>query len=358
MPTTAFKSDPLVRLMRRRIEDGYYSVKPIPSERGLARESGLSLTCVRRAISQLLEDEVLQRYDNGRLRPAMVPQGNGGQRKIQALLLSPITGGLSSYHWQEGALQAVREHGGLLRVTHFLDEDDPALLSVLGQDFDLIFFIPPDRLSEVLRNRLVQCRGKIFTLYRDMTEIGLSRISDVPDSAVDLLLDQLTSLGHRHIDCVHCHAGYREYEQRIKRWQAYIENKSLDGRLWDCTGANATSEDRKVRSCMAQVFKSGQSSATALLGLSVITGWGLNRAVADAGLRIPDDLSLAVFGPAEYATQSVPALTSLRQPPIKEMISRAISHFIEHGLDEPTVIEPSQVQLQQGESTRQLERSG
>ena len=88
MPTTAFKSDPLVRLMRRRIEDGYYSVKPIPSERGLARESGLSLTCVRRAISQLLEDEVLQRYDNGRLRPAMVPQGNGGQRKIQALLTS------------------------------------------------------------------------------------------------------------------------------------------------------------------------------------------------------------------------------------------------------------------------------
>lgn len=350
MPITAFRSDPLVRLMRRRINDGYYTATPIPSERCLASESGLSLTCVRRAAAQLIEEGVLERNGNGRLRPS---KGNGSDNKkpMQALLLSPVTGGISAHHWQEGVFQGVSRCGGLLRVNHFLDEDDPALLAALGQNYDLMFLIPPDRLSEVLRNRLRQCADRLFTLYRDLTGEGLSLISDVRAEALVELLEHLRSLGHRTIDCVHCHRGYREYEKRIEIWKEFLKQHNLRGQLWDCGDSPETGEQRKVASFMRGVLRDGRTNATALLGLSVITGWGVARAAADAQLDIPGDLSLAVFGPAEHAALTVPSITSLQQPAISEMIRRAIECSRESSLENVETIEPDRVNLYRGEST-------
>ncbi|MBC2593458.1 substrate-binding domain-containing protein [Ruficoccus amylovorans] len=351
MPVTAFKSDPLVRLMRRRVKDGYYEATPIPSERRLSAESGLSLTCVRRAIAQLVDEGYLERNGSksGKLMAARKYQCAG--QKFQALLLSPVTGGLSAHLWQEGVYEGVRCCNGLLRVHHFLDEDDPALLSMLGQSFDIIFFIPPDNFSEVLRNRLMQCRNRIFTLFRDLTDQGLSMISDVSASAMLPLLDHLSELGHKTIDCVHCRTGYREYEERIKIWRRYLDEHGLRGQLWDCSTSNERGEQRMVTSSMRNVFIDGRTDATAMLGLSVITGWGLARAITDAQLRIPQDVSLAVFGPAEHGSQSVPSITSLQQPAVSEMVRRAIERFQTQGLEETVVIEPDRVALFKGEST-------
>jgi len=356
MPLTAFRSDPLVRLMRRRVNDGYYAATPIPSERRLAAQSGLSLTCVRRAIAQLIQEGVLERNGNGRVRPASRSRLDE-TRNLQALLLSPITGGLSAHHWQEGVFEGVRRCGGLLRVHHFLDEDDPALLASLGQKFDLMFLIPPDRLSEVLRNRLQQCRDRIFTLYRDLTEHDLSLICDVSADAMLPLLTHLRDLGHRTIDCVHCHRGYREYEKRIEFWEKFLRENDLRGQLWDCSDSPEQGEQSKVAGYMRSVLRDVKTDATAVVGLSVITGWGLARAAADAQLDIPRDLSIAVFGPAEHAAQSVPSFTSLQQPAISQMICRAIDVFREDGLDTTQIIQPNRVSLFQGESTAAPPRS-
>lgn len=350
MPVTAFKSDPLVRLMRRRLQDGYYAATPIPSERRLAAESGLSLTCVRRAVSQLIEENLLERNGNGRLRPA-AKESVGAERRFQALLLSPVNGGLAAHHWQEGVFEGVRRSGGLLRVHHFLDEDDPALLAALGQNFDVMFLVPPDRLSEVLRNRLKQRKDRIFTLYRDLTHEDLSLVSDVRPEAILPLLEHLRELGHRTIDCVHCHAGYREFEERVKLWREFLGEHGLDGQLWDCSDSPESGEQRMVASTMRNVLRDGRSNATALLGLSVITGWGLLRAAADAQRKVPEDLSIAVFGPAEYAAETVPSVTSLRQPAISEMIRRAVLAFRKENADPPRIIRPDRVNLFRGEST-------
>jgi len=350
MPVTAFKSDPMVRLMRRRLKDGYYAATPIPSERRLAAESGLSLTCVRRAVAELLEENLLERSDNGRLQSAK--NGNLPEKqRFQVLLLSPVTGGVSAHHWQEGVFEGIRRCGGLLRVHHFLDEDDPALLAALGQNYDLMFLIPPDRLSEVLRNRLRQCRNRLFTLYRDLTDVGLSMVSDVRPEAVSSLLEHLRNLGHRRIDCVHCHRGYREYEKRVEIWEGFLRENDLSGQLWDCSDSPETGEQRKVAAYMRSVLRDGRTDATALLGLSVVTGWGLARAAADAQLSVPGDLSLAVFGPAEHAALSVPSLTSLQQPAISEMVRRAVELSRRAKLDEVHVIEPERVSVFFGEST-------
>ena len=355
MPVTAFKSDPMVRLMRRRIKDGYYAATPIPSERRLAAESGLSLTCVRRAVAELLEENLLERNDNGRLQPAK--NGNLPEKQLfQALLLSPVTGGISAHHWQEGVFEGVRRCGGLLRVHHFLDEDDPALLAALGQDFDLMFLIPPDRLSEVLRNRVRQCRDRLFTLYRDLTDQGLSLVSDVRPEAILSLLEHLRNLGHRRIDCVHCHRGYLEYEKRAKIWEDFLRENDLSGQLWDCSDSPEPGEQRKVAAYMRSVLRDGRTDATALLGLSVVTGWGLIRAATDAQLSVPGDISVAVFGPAEHAAQTVPSLTSLQQPAISEMVRRAVEVSRKAKLSDAHVVEPERVNVFIGESTGPPER--
>jgi DNA-binding LacI/PurR family transcriptional regulator len=305
---------------------------------------------VRRAVTQLIEEAVLRRNERGQLEPALSDRERANQ-SYQALLLSPVRGGLAAYHWQEGVSEGVRLSGGLLRVQHFLDEDDPALLAALGQDFDIIFFIPPDRFSEVLRNRLKQVRERIFTLYRDLTQDGLSMISDVSPTAVVTLLDHLREAGHRIIDCVHCHTGYAEYAKRIAIWEAYLSEHGLHGQLWDCSSSPERGEQRKVVSIMRNALSEGRSSASALLGLSVITGWGLIRAAADAQLVVPEDLSIAVFGPSELSALTVPSLTGLQQPAISEMTRRAVMVFQNEGLGGVRIIEPDRVGLFRGESS-------
>ncbi|MGZ0654758.1 substrate-binding domain-containing protein [Coraliomargarita sp. W4R72] len=336
--------------MSRRIKEGYYRATPLPSERGLSRETGLSVTCVRRVIAQLLEEGLLTRDGGDQLVPAKATHRSA--KRFQVLLLSPVTGGLAAHLWQEGVSEGVKRKDGLLRIQHYLDEDDPTLLAALGMPYDLIFFIPPNRLSEVLRNRLSQCREKVFTLFRDLTDINLSFVADVNVEAINTLMDHLYDLGHRNVDCVHCHAGYKEYEERIAVWKHYLETHGMTGQIWDCSDSNEHGEQRKVTSTMRSAVQQVRTEATAFLGLSVITGWGLSRAFADASMRIPEDRSIAVFGPSEHAALWVPALTSLAQPAISEMIRRAIEVFENHGGAEVEVVQPKNVGLFIGESTR------
>ena len=61
------KYNEVMSVIKRRIQEGDYLVESIPGERRLAEETGVSYMTARRAVRQLLEEEVLTRDDSGSL---------------------------------------------------------------------------------------------------------------------------------------------------------------------------------------------------------------------------------------------------------------------------------------------------
>lgn len=71
-----------------------------------------------------------------------------------------------------------------------------------------------------------------------------------------------------------------------------------------------------------------QSGITGVFSLNDDVAIGLIRGLADQGLHVPDDLSIIGFDDIEYASYTVPALTTIAQPVVK-MGSQAISILID-----------------------------
>ncbi len=93
---------------------------------------------------------------------------------------------------------------------------------------------------------------------------------------------------------------------------------------------------------------------TALFCISDVLAVGALRAFADAGLRVPEDVSVAGFDGQELSEFSVPRLTTLRQPidDISEETIRLIFDLIEEKRGHKHIIFPGE--LIEAESTRKV----
>lgn len=351
MAKVSFKSTILIRLLENRLKDGTYHANDFPSERQLSQETGLSLTCVRRAVAGALEQGLLIRGSNGRLAPA--EQFTTGKAPFKVAMIAPIDGSYASTAWLNGVAQAVKSRHGVLRVSYFIDEDDPILLKALGEPQDIIFLIPPREITSLLKTRFKQARGRIVSLYRDLTDYGIPLIDNSPLFGMRVLLDHLRRLGHKRIDCIRCQRSGREFQKRVDHWQNFLREHGLNGELHDASEYREREIERRVWRFMHDRFSSGSVKASAILALTIESSIGAARAARDANLRIPEDISLAAFGPSTRGELISPSITSLREPAIEDMVSKAFDLFI--GKDQtniPLIIEPEDVTVFEGESTR------
>jgi LacI family transcriptional regulator len=79
---------------------------------------------------------------------------------------------------------------------------------------------------------------------------------------------------------------------------------------------------------------------TALFAYNDISAIGSIRAFQDAGLRVPEDVSVVGFDDIQIAVHTSPSLTTVRQPLQKmgEIAARTLLNRIEKGEDVPQVI--------------------
>src|SRR5580765_6349094 len=77
----------VMSVIERRIRKGDYLLNPIPGERKIAEETGVSHMTARKAVTALLERKVLIRRPNGSLE--ISPRYQGGSGPAHFLLLYP-----------------------------------------------------------------------------------------------------------------------------------------------------------------------------------------------------------------------------------------------------------------------------
>jgi DNA-binding LacI/PurR family transcriptional regulator len=138
------------------------------------------------------------------------------------------------------------------------------------------------------------------------------------------LLDHLYALGHRRFGFID--GGWLgDLRERREAFLRYIGERKLTLRPeWiQAQSNNAEGGYRAMQSLIGL-----KERPTAVVAADDIMAIGALKAVADSGLRVPDDFSVVGFDDIELAGFLCPALTTMRQP-IDEMSQHVLSLVLE-----------------------------
>jgi DNA-binding LacI/PurR family transcriptional regulator len=145
-------------------------------------------------------------------------------------------------------------------------------------------------------------------------------------------LAHLVSLGHRNIVFIKGHEGSADTEQRWKAIQQTARELSVRvtpqltvqlKRL----GTQHVTAIQEGSVCATELL-SARRKFTAVLAFNDMSAIGALNQFKQAGLQVPDDISIIGFDDVLAASVCSPALTTVRQP-LREMGQRAVSELLE-----------------------------
>ncbi|MDF3057616.1 MAG: GntR family transcriptional regulator [Rariglobus sp.] len=336
-----------VEMIRKRLQHGDHPASPLPGERQLAIELGLSRPTVRKAVRQLADEGLLARGPTGRLTVAAAASG---KRAPLIAFLHPGQIAGESALWRDGVYTAAEECGAVVRSLGYAHYGDAAISAAL-EGFDGVFLLQltDEKLPSTLVRRMTSGRARVVVLDRDESAAGLRSVIVFPFSSGDKLLTHLQALGHRRIDCLNVHASNSVIEARIAGWRAFIERHGLAGELLARPADGSLGSAYKW---MASRLKSGKPVAPALYGTTVHAAIGAMRALHEAGRRIGRDVSVCAVNDEGLGPYLVPSLTSLQTPPRARYLRKAVNWMTgKAGWPVPSLEQPREAPLFIGEST-------
>lgn len=164
--------------------------------------------------------------------------------------------------------------------------------------------------------------------------------------AAELAIDHLTGLGHRHIALI---KGQSFSSDTEPRWQA-IQHAAAKAKLKlnpelvaQLEGDSPTHDPGYFA---AQGLLASKEPFTAIFAFNDVSAIGAIRAMREAGLRVPQDISVVGFDDVQSAAFQNPALTTVRQPLrtmgilAAEAIIRQIASPSEHPPSRQIVVDP------------------
>ena len=154
----------------------------------------------------------------------------------------------------------------------------------------------------------------------DITEgPGITRIMIDNGNAAKLAIDHLVALGHREIAVIKGPEGNGDTDDRWHKLrkecqrqgiQIHPENTEHLG-VYPACNEKTMSENGFAA---AQKLLARKRKFTALVAFNDASAIGAIRALSDAGLRVPDDVSVIGVDDIPQSSFTVPRLTTIRQP--------------------------------------------
>src|SRR5271168_4368174 len=217
----------VMSVIERRIRQGDYVLTPIPGERKIAEETGVSHMTARKAVRGLLERKVLIRRPNGLLDVNPKHQDSSGSAHF--LLLYPAYASAYLTLLRQTVAEAAEKYGLSMRPVQYVHWDDPVVASAVTNPAGLIFISSaldvPEHLLTILRS------SKCVSLDLDLSDQDVPSIRLFPDAHILNVFDHLRKLGHQRIGCISTQHHNPEIDRRIRLWREYLERHQMSGEL-------------------------------------------------------------------------------------------------------------------------------
>ncbi|HEY1684353.1 MAG TPA: substrate-binding domain-containing protein [Tepidisphaeraceae bacterium] len=338
----------VMSVIERRIRQGDYVLHPIPGERKIAEETGVSHMTARKAVQGLLERKVLIRRPNGLLD--IHPGKQGDTSSGHFILLYPAYASSYLTHLRQTVSEAAERYGLSMRPVQYVHWDDPVVASAAANPAGLIF-IPsavevPNHLLSLLR------QSKCVALDGDLSEQGVPSIVMFPDSHIIRVFDHLRLLGHKRIGCISTQYHNPEIERRIRLWRQWLAKHEMTGEFLERPTRSFADATPAACEAMRELLEQGPLKSTAFVGTTFPAAVGAIRACWERGLVVGQNVSISAINieaPARYMT---PSVSGLDTPNLSKLLSRCFDWF--SGNNEwpsPKRLEPARAEFVQGEST-------
>ena len=177
---------------------------------------------------------------------------------------------------------------------------------------------------------------------------GITNVVIDHEVAARLALEHLRHLGHRRLALIKGQRGSTDTEERwnavLAAAQEYgmVVDDDLVFQLEDDPSGALTRTEKSYEdgyACGSHLVRAGRPF-TALFAFNDVSAIGATRAFLDAGLRVPEDVSVVGFDDILSARFHNPGLTTVRQP-LREMgmtAGRILLERLASGSEEPRVV--------------------
>ncbi|GIF78378.1 LacI family DNA-binding transcriptional regulator [Asanoa siamensis] len=285
----------------------------------VAARAGVSHQTVSRVINEHPNVAVATR---ARVLAAIEELGyrpNGAARALatgSTRTIGLVTGNISQYgpaQTMVGLERAAREAGYFLSVSVLDDFGARSITEAIdrlaAQSLDAIIALSTyDDAVRALRQ--VQTPVPLITVRATADGLGPAVWVD-QEAGAALATRHLLDLGHHTVHHVSGPAGSIEAALRERRWRAELEAAGaplpsvLHGDWWPASG-HAAGRELVAR-------RRGGERVTAVFVANDQMAFGLLNAFHEAGLRVPEDVSVVGFDNVPEAPYSIPPLTTIRQ---------------------------------------------
>lgn len=303
-------------MIRRGIADGSLVDKgKLPSEHDMARRFGVAYMTVRAAVNELVAEGVLQRiHGKGTfVHRAPVTRTSAGVLALMVPSLPSLWNVAGLYYFPSIVQGFCAEATHLGYEPTVIGRAKDAFTSASGEFTNLtgaacLLISRDDSASiEALRDLSVPVVG--INHYRGRRAVSYVAVDQADGMAAGV--KRLVEQGHRRIAFLPGPAGNLGAEERQQGFRRAAASLPIEPILIDDEPADYTDLSGVLRT---QKLLARPDRPTAIVTAGDLIAAGVVQAAREAGLSVPDDLSVVGYGDFQVATYLQPALTTVRLP--------------------------------------------
>jgi LacI family transcriptional regulator len=291
----------------------------MPTIRDVAKLAGVATMTVSRVInnSGYVSEHTRKKVEAAIQELGYVPNMLGqnlrfNRTKTLALVLTDIT----NPFWTtvaRGVEDAAQEKGYsviLCNTDESIQKQDQYLTMLLQRRIDGILFVPADNKGEPVRLIQKQNIG-VVVLDRDLPNVDVDVVRGDSFGGAYRLARHLVDLGHKHIAILSGPKNISTSIERVAGFRHAMDEVGLDHNLdnvyWGTFSQSLGCE-------MAEEALRATPRPTAFLAVNNFIANGALQTFAQAGLRVPEDISLVSFDSIPEIINPIPFLTVAIQP--------------------------------------------
>ncbi|MAX26958.1 MAG: hypothetical protein CMJ19_20885 [Phycisphaeraceae bacterium] len=334
----------IAELLQRRIHQGDYTGKPLPSEEFLAMETGVSRMTARRAILHLMDQGIITRQPGSRA----VPNDKNKSILPSLAMLTPACSSESITRWRYDIERTASEMNLRVRPVEYVHEDDPSIRETLDE-YQGVFFVPTAKLPKLIES-WQDYRAKLMCISADLTHLHIPSIWDFPPQGADMVLEHMYEIGCRNVMCLNVQPMDTVINAWIDSYQRWVKRHNLTEHMHDTPRALLS---RGACEEATNEFKNNPGKYDGVFATTLPAALGSIRAAHNCGLKIGKEMAVATVDGGVFFREYLPDITCVDAPDLVPVIKRAIEWILgkSRSKQNPGMLVPDVLKLYKGEST-------
>lgn len=203
----------------------------------------------------------------------------------------------------------------ILASAHDMAAQEEAAQLLLDQHVDgIIVFATSDRADDRYIRDLAAEGVPLVAINRVIDDPHVAQVRFDNQGGAEAVVEHLVALGHTHIAHLTGPQTRLTAVQRLAGYRAVLERYHLPWRTdyvptGDYSFAGGITRTQALLTC--------RPLPTAIFAASEMSALGAFRALSVAGLRVPEDVSLAAFGNPAFVSYCTPTLTTVSLPVVE-----------------------------------------